>query len=90
MIIGNKMKEGARDLASKAIHFINVREHLLKRKLTNHDSRVRFNNNSFLKVNILKEKGAVFTMKGTISFANYLWNTNPNTITLCKKRHSSN
>jgi acetyltransferase-like isoleucine patch superfamily enzyme len=57
-------------LASRGI--INLREHLLRRKISTDDCQVTLNS-PFLKVNIIKAQGAVFTAKDNLRFMS-LWN----------------
>jgi acetyltransferase-like isoleucine patch superfamily enzyme len=70
-----------RSLAGRAI--ISVRERSLKWKLSNDDSQVRLND-AFIKANIFKAKGAVFTVKGTLRFESFMQNKSPINIILRK------
>ena len=56
--------------ANRAI--INLRERFLRRQISNDDSQVNLNS-PFLKVNIVKAQGAVFTARGNLKFMS-LWN----------------
>jgi acetyltransferase-like isoleucine patch superfamily enzyme len=55
-------------IVSRAI--IKIREQFLKRKFSNKDSEVRLGD-PFLKIRIFKEEGAVFVVKGRLTFRSF-------------------